>query len=155
MYLDLIADNFDIASTTAKLEGEFIVDNFISSNTTSNYKINYEGNNFDMNSTNAELNGIFRSRAISIAGVDISAYVSVEKTEFISISSNMSNLDIKYLDLWEGSRTLNINSKIGKAKVGVKEKMFTASGDSTENYGELIVNTEGRYNVEKYTFLGY
>jgi membrane protein implicated in regulation of membrane protease activity len=155
MYLDLIADNFDITSTTAKLDGEFIVDNFISSNTTSVYRINFEGNSFYMNSTNVEMNGIFKSKDIAIKGVNVSANLSVENANLIRIDSNMSNLDIKYLDLWQGNRTLDINSKIGKAKVGVKEKMVTAVGESTENYGELIINTEGRYTVERYTFLGY
>jgi hypothetical protein len=155
MYLDLIADNFDITSTTAKLDGEFIVDNFISSNTTSVYRINFEGNNFDINSTNVEMNGIFKSKDIAIKGVNVSANLSVENANLIRIDSNMSNLDIKYLDLWQGNRTLDINSEIGKAKVGVKEKMVTDIGESMENYGELIINTEGKIIVERYTFLGY
>lgn len=155
IHLELIANNFDIDSTTAKLDGEFVVDFFNSNNTNSDYRINFEGYNFNMNSTNVDLRGIFKTEELNIEAVDVAANLSVENTDFIKINSNVSNLDIKYLDLWKGKRTLDLKSEIGKAKVGVKDKMKETVKESTENYGELVINTEGKIIVERYTFFGY
>ncbi|MGM0642073.1 MAG: hypothetical protein ACQESN_11700 [Thermotogota bacterium] len=144
-YLDITSDFFDFSSTTAKLEGNYDIKKFKASNTTSDYKIDFIGEEFDLNSTNANLKGVYITNSLEIDGVNVSFVGSVEGTEKIVIDSNMSNLDIKYLDSWEGNRTVDINSKIGKAKIGKLAK----------NDGELIINTDGRYSLERYTFLGF
>ncbi len=143
--LDVEANFFDFTSTTAKMEGSYNVKSFKASNTTSDYRINFTGEEFVINSTNADIKGVYKTKKLDIDGVNVSFVASVEGTEDVFIDSNMSNLDIKYLDTWEGRRNVDINSKIGKAKIGELEK----------NEGKLIINTDGRYSLERYTYLGF
>lgn len=145
MHLDLTGEYFDINSTTTKLDGNFKVNDFKANSTTSNYNIDFVGRSIDIDSVNTDLNGTYNTNKMKIKGINVSITSSVESVENIIIDSNVSNIDIKYLDVWKGKRYIDINSKIGKAKIGKTAK----------NEGDLIINSDSRYNVERYTYLGF